>query len=156
MRAPRLRAPRWARLGSSVFFLKSSRLLTRRGAPLRGRRRSSQIIERVKNPKITFVQCNFHGKTSRNSDALFWSGTRAPAACGIPSWDFHVISVRKIKPIPANPDRPIVMRPVPRRGTGGARGGLHRIRIRNSIEFIFSNPGLECERTLSSSLFKFE
>jgi hypothetical protein len=31
-----------------------------------GRRRSSHISERVKNPKITLIQCNFHGKSSGN------------------------------------------------------------------------------------------
>jgi hypothetical protein len=55
--------------GAVPRFLQCSLLLTRcMGAPS-GKRHSSQIIERVKNPKNTFVQSNFHGKPFRNSDA---------------------------------------------------------------------------------------
>ena len=49
-----------------------------------GRRRSSQLLERVKNPKITLVQSNFHGKTFRNSDALFGHAGIPP-----PLWQPH-------------------------------------------------------------------
>jgi len=57
MRAPRLRAPRGARRGRLPDSFMSTEIKAAAGRPS-GRRRSSQIIERVKNPKITLVQGN--------------------------------------------------------------------------------------------------
>jgi hypothetical protein len=40
-------------------------------------------------------------------------------------WDSDVLPLRKITTFPAALTRFLLMRPVPQRGTGGARGGLH-------------------------------
>jgi hypothetical protein len=54
-----------------------------------GRRRSLQIVEKVKNPEITLIQCNFHGKPFRNPDAL--GGMQAcPRRCGIPIMGYYL------------------------------------------------------------------
>ena len=49
----------------------------------------------------------------------------APAAVASPSGDIDVVPVREITHFLVNLNRCIPMRPVPLRGTGGARGGLN-------------------------------
>jgi hypothetical protein len=91
-RAPRLGAsPGHGGADYRIFFM-GTVIKAAAGRPS-GRRRSSQIVERVKNPKITLVQCNFHGKTSFDRDdnplapALPPSGTGAHCDVSeLPAW----------------------------------------------------------------------
>ena len=73
-----VQSPSIARRGSSIFSKMLQVIDLPRGRPF-GRRRSSQIVKRVKNLKITIVGCNFQGKSfDIDCDAL--SGTAPPSS----------------------------------------------------------------------------
>jgi hypothetical protein len=77
----------------------------------------------VKNPKITFVQCNFHGKHSET--LTLFLVMHAPAAVASPSWDIDVLPVREITQFQTNSGSLYPNTPRPPMGTGGAGVGIH-------------------------------
>ena len=109
MRAPRFRASRGARRGRFPDSCMSMVIKAAAGRPL-GQRRSSHIIERVKNPNVTFVSLRFSNETIQKPGRSFWPGSHAPAAVASPSWDIDVLPVRTITQFPLHLNRCIPMR----------------------------------------------